>query len=624
MAAFVLFTQALNDFTSMTWEQARAFADSIGMFAFALVSGLTQANIMAIMGFLDGLSKGLEKAADVLPSLLFNLLVALLRSVGAIFAALIQMVGEFLTYIGVYVEENFPVLKAKVGMMLVGALTELLALMITGLGKFVGLFGPFGEEVKGVLEQGAKDLKQDAQDWGNNLVAEAEKKVAEKKGELGDTVKDSLDQSEAIKEAQGKNTEAVQNGGSDTTTASTDAFQMMNAAMNGDVNDFTKLFDMSPQISNNLGLSQSAITDGTAGLVSGISGMMSPSNGEKSIAPFFEGMGVATENGVGDLATKIDTGMDDVENAFNMDTSDEAYNNMYGYSEDLFANSNYPLDSLDDLGIDMGDTMSDYDFSEAGLQNMIGYSEDGISANGIMACDAGGEVASDTADAIAAERPKWEGSGGYLCQGLASGIRNNKGIVTREAMIAMRETIDAMKAEAAEASPSKKTFEMGKFLMIGGANGIIKNAKTMVKAAVSAMRGTVDGMQTGAEGLDLGLGEIDYNPTITPVLDISRIQNGITTMRSLMAGNMTQAIGANLSVAKVDVGTAVGDLSAITTQGNLDLLSAIQRQNDELARLNYNLENQKIYLDGNTLVGQTISRIDAALGQRAVLAGGRG
>ena len=623
MAAFVMFTNALNNFTAMTWEQAQAFANSIGMFVFALVSGITQAIIMAIVAFLDGLNKGLEKASEVLPGLIFNLLVTILRAIGAIFAAIIQMVGEFLSYMGIYLEENFPVLKAKVGMMLVGALTELLAIMITGLGKFVGLFGPFGEEVKGVLEQGAKDLKQDAQDWGNNLVEEAEKKVAEKKSELGDTVKDTLDQKEAIKEAQAENATAAQNGANETKDASVGAFQMMSGAMNGNVEDFTKLFDMSPQISNNLGLSQDAITDGTAGLVSGFTGMMSPANGELAATPFFEGMGVATEKGVGDLATKIDTGMDDVENAFNMDTSDEAYNNMFGYSEDLFANSNYPLDSLNDLGIDMGDTMSDYDFSEAGLQNMIGYSEDGISANGIMACDAGGEVASDTADAIAAERPKWEGSGGYLCQGLATGIRNNKGIVTHEAMIAMRETIDAMKAEAAEASPSKKTFEMGKFLMIGGANGIIKNAKTMVKAAVSAMRGTVDGMQTGAEGLDIGLGEIDYNPTITPVLDISRIQNGITTMRSLMAGNMTQAIGANLSVGKVDVGTAVGDLSAITTQGNSDLLSAIQRQNDELARLNYNLENQKIYLDGNTLVGKTVARMDQALGRRAVMAGGR-
>ena len=118
---------------------------------------------------------------------------------------------------------------------------------------------------------------------------------------------------------------------------------------------------------------------------------------------------------------------------------------------------------------------------------------------------------------------------------------------------------------------------------------------------------------------------VEYNPVISPVIDSRGMQYGLRNMQGLMGSyRYSPNVVPNVRYGQIDVGSAVGDLSAATAQGNLDLLSAIQRQNDELARLNYNLENQKIYLDGNTLVGQTISRIDAALGQRAVLAGGRG
>jgi predicted HAD superfamily phosphohydrolase len=181
-----------------------------------------------------------------------------------------------------------------------------------------------------------------------------------------------------------------------------------------------------------------------------------------------------------------------------------------------------------------------------------------------------------------------------------------------------------MQKAADEHSPSKETYQIGWFLVKGLLNSIMDKGGMAIDAGANMVTDMLDAIREAMATIPSIMdSDINYNPTITPVLDTTRFNNGLSGLTAALNGNRYATLGANLSVGKVDVGSAVGDLSAITTQGNSDLLAAIQRQNDELARLNYNLENQKIYLDGNTLVGKTVARMDQALGRRAVMAGGR-
>lgn len=189
----------------------------------------------------------------------------------------------------------------------------------------------------------------------------------------------------------------------------------------------------------------------------------------------------------------------------------------------------------------------------------------------------------------------------------------------------MKQGLDSMQKTADEHSPSKKTFKMGVYLVLGLINAIKAKTSALVNTSGDMMSDTLDAlrdsMYTAFSYFDENM---EYSPVISPVIDSRGMQYGLQNMQGLMGSyRYSPNVIPNVRYGQIDVGSAVGDLSAITTQGNSDLLSAIQRQNDELARLNYNLENQKIYLDGNTLVGKTVARMDQALGRRAVMAGGR-
>ena len=189
----------------------------------------------------------------------------------------------------------------------------------------------------------------------------------------------------------------------------------------------------------------------------------------------------------------------------------------------------------------------------------------------------------------------------------------------------MKQAMNKMQTVADEHSPSKRTYKIGVYLVLGLINAIRDKGSSLVNASGDMMSDTLsalrESMYTAFNYFDENM---EYSPVISPVIDSRGMQYGLQNMQGLMGSyRYSPNVVPNVHYGQIDVGSAVGDLSAVTTQGNSDLLAAIQRQNDELARLNYNLENQKIYLDGNTLVGKTVARMDQALGMRAVMAGGR-
>lgn len=250
---------------------------------------------------------------------------------------------------------------------------------------------------------------------------------------------------------------------------------------------------------------------------------------------------------------------------------------------------------------------------------------DGVGNNAYKINDAAEEAVEDASDVIKGNRSKWSDAGYYLDKGLAEGISKNGGIVKKAAKSMMEGALSEMKKTAAERSPSKITYGFGYYLVKGLANGVEDNDSVVNDAANSSMKGLLAAIMSAMCNVtDMVDDELQYSPTISPVLDSSNIQYGMNNLNSLLNGSTNATLGANLSIGKVDVGSAVGELSSLTSKGNNDLLSELRDQARRTEQLIYLLENQKIYLDGTTLVGKTVSRMDAALGQRAILAGRRG
>lgn len=348
------------------------------------------------------------------------------------------------------------------------------------------------------------------------------------------------------------------------------------------------------------------------------------SNGSLDFSSLYSGIGTGVEEG-GEEATAannevIQQLMEQYQGADWNSIGEEGQTDI---ADALKEYGGLPVGEAGDISDDMIDKYINANYGGAG-QYSTQELADGMDAGTPLVRNAGTRVSSAGADAAGSQRPKWESTGVGLIQGLANAINEKSYLVENASSSMMTRSVGAMRKAADEHSPSKETYHIGWFLIKGFLNVIRDKGGMAVNAGSNMVTDMLDAIREAMATIPSIMdSDINYNPTITPVLDTTRFNSGLSNLTAALNGNRYETLGANLSVGKVDVGTAVGDLSAITTQGNSDLLSAIQRQNDELARLNYNLENQKIYLDGNTLVGKTVARMDQALGRRAVMAGGR-
>lgn len=215
-------------------------------------------------------------------------------------------------------------------------------------------------------------------------------------------------------------------------------------------------------------------------------------------------------------------------------------------------------------------------------------------------------------------------SGEYVMDGAAQGIDGNSGAVESAAYNAGIKALNAFNDATGVSSPSWKFAESGMFQMIGGAKGITENMGLLIGAAKYAGDETVDAFSESigdlSDAADLG---IDDAPSIRPVMDLSGIQNGVGRINSILSRDMANSVSVGMPK-RIDIGSAIGDLGTLQTQGNTNVVDVLREQMAQTERLIYLLENQKIYLDGNTMVGKMIGKIDNALGQRAMLAGRRG
>ena len=109
---------------------------------------------------------------------------------------------------------------------------------------------------------------------------------------------------------------------------------------------------------------------------------------------------------------------------------------------------------------------------------------------------------------------------------------------------------------------------------------------------------------------------IDTNPTITPVLDLSNIEQGVPLMNSLLSGSyglMPQRSTENAAR------TIPEGVPYYTAQAPVDLTaitSRIDQMNERLINLGTRITNMKLVLDSGVVAGGVTDGVDRNLGRK--------
>lgn len=140
-------------------------------------------------------------------------------------------------------------------------------------------------------------------------------------------------------------------------------------------------------------------------------------------------------------------------------------------------------------------------------------------------------------------------AGAYLVQGFANGISANTYLAEARARAMAAAAAAAARKELQVDSPSKVGYEIGDFFGLGFVNAIDAYQKYAYDSAANMGDSAKSGLTAAATKIQNALdGDLDMQPVIRPVLDLSSIQAGSRYLNGLIPQGGIQTIrGAELS-----------------------------------------------------------------------------
>lgn len=195
-------------------------------------------------------------------------------------------------------------------------------------------------------------------------------------------------------------------------------------------------------------------------------------------------------------------------------------------------------------------------------------------------------LVSDSVSDIKDYKDDFYDAGDYLVEGFAAGISENDYKAEAKARAMAKAAVEAAEDELLIKSPSRVTYRVGGFFGEGFVNAIVDYGRKSAKAGESIAESAKQGLTIAmAKVRELIESDIDAQPTIRPVLDLSDVSTGagaisgmfdmspsVGVMSNLRAINSMMASGQNgmsnddVVSAIQDLGRKLGDISGDTYQ----------------------------------------------------------
>ena len=207
-----------------------------------------------------------------------------------------------------------------------------------------------------------------------------------------------------------------------------------------------------------------------------------------------------------------------------------------------------------------------------------------------------------------------EASGGNLIEGFKKGIKTKLSTLWDK----VKGGFEKFKNKVADFfgihSPSKVFAEFGQYLDEGLVVGLNKYSGKVSNSAEDVGKDAIKSMSGALSGISLAVdSDIDSNPSIRPVLDLSNIESGAGTIGDLLSMEPSVGVLAN-----------VGSISSLMNKrqngGTLDILSAIESLGNKLGDRSSNVYNVNgiTYDDGSNVAEAIGSLIRAAKIERRI------
>ena len=156
--------------------------------------------------------------------------------------------------------------------------------------------------------------------------------------------------------------------------------------------------------------------------------------------------------------------------------------------------------------------------------------------------DAIKKILDDAVTAIKGYNDDFKTAGANVVSGFANGISSNTYLATAKAKAMAEAAASAARKALDEHSPSRVFYQIGDYAGIGFVNALVNSAKAAYQASsevgVSAREGLTNAVSKVASMVN---SDMDFQPTIRPVLDLSDVESGAGAISGLFG--MTPTVG---------------------------------------------------------------------------------
>ena len=219
----------------------------------------------------------------------------------------------------------------------------------------------------------------------------------------------------------------------------------------------------------------------------------------------------------------------------------------------------------------------------------------------------------------------WDELGEYMVDGLIDGVESKQPefLKTLESLISAGTKITQDTAEIH--SPSRVFARIGEYMVEGLIGGITNRSNDASKASADIARGTIQSVSRLISDMSTIIdSDMEITPTISPILDMTNVQNGLNQVDSTLSANRSIALGMsvvskNQNGLAYQFGDAISKLADANTQSNGQIVDAIDGLKSDLSDLVDKVSQLQVVMDTGELVGAISPEMDRSLGVAAMM-----
>lgn len=257
------------------------------------------------------------------------------------------------------------------------------------------------------------------------------------------------------------------------------------------------------------------------------------------------------------------------------------------------------------------------DFGTAGREGVSSLIN-GINEKAQAVISAFKGIINSAVSAITDKKSDIQNVGKQFSEGFAKGIRENTEPVKEASSDMGQAALDAARKTLDIHSPSKESYSLGEYTGMAFVNALNdyrdKSYKAGAEMASSAKDGLANAISSISKIID---GEVECDPTIRPVLDLSDVENGVGRIGNMFSAKCSIDLAARTSF---NADTSIANRQ---NGSNRDIVDAVSALRGDVSSLKEVVGNLRVVMDSGALVGQITNGVDKALGKKARLAARR-